>query len=112
MPKMRQKDRERVVTLYLRDKNCFSKEKQHMIEEKMRLEKEEYSYDASDPELYEFLESLADEIYQLSINIGLYHWVEDNFKKDALFRVRSTSETPSKIIHRWSNRDYNLQESA
>ena len=77
-----------------------------MIDEKIRLEAEEYSYDPNDPFLYDLLEKIADNIYQLTINIGLYHWVEDNFKKDELYGLtRKTSENPRKIVHRWIQRE-------
>lgn len=106
MAKMKQKDRERVVALYLNDRQNFSKEKFDMIQEKIRLEAEEYSYDADDPFFYELLDAMADNIYQLTINIGLYHWVEDNFKKDEVYGLTKTaSKNPKKIIHRWIQRE-------
>ncbi len=103
--KIRKKDRERLISLYIKEKETFSKEKVELIEKKIRLEEEEYLYDPYDEDLYEFLDKMAEEIYNLSVVIGLYHWVEENMRKDEVQKVRKSSESPSHIIHRWMMRD-------
>ena len=103
--KVSRKERERIISLYMVDRKIFSEEKTSLIEEKLKLEEKEYSYDSSDPSLYDVLDELAEKVYQLTLAIGLYYWVEDNFKRDERSKIRSSSESPSKIINRWNNRD-------
>ena len=111
------RERERLVSLYRDDIDTFKKEKVDILNLKIKLEEEMYSYDTEDPSLYDFLDNLSEEVYGLSERLSLYHWVENEMQKDyseslrlseACYKngrtPRTNSEDPKKTIIRWRSR--------
>lgn len=112
------KERERLVSLYKTDRVQFNEEKIAIFSEKVRLEGEMYSYDSSDPLLYDFLDDLSEQIFRLSEHLSIYHYIESEMRRDKamlnsiadderawnkMLKLEE-KETPSQILARWKTR--------
>ncbi len=112
------KERERLVSLYKTDRVQFNEEKIAIFSKKVRLEGEMYSYDSSDPLLYDFLDDLSEQIFRLSEHLSVYHYVEGEMRRDKamlnsiadderawnkMLKLEE-KETPTQILARWKTR--------
>ena len=78
------KERERLIALFRQNHEAFVNEKVQIASEKNQIESDMYYYDADDPALYDFLEELADAVFQLSEKLSLYHLIENEMQHDTM----------------------------
>ena len=112
------KERERLIALFRQNHEAFVNEKVQIASEKNQIESDMYYYDADDPALYDFLEELADAVFQLSEKLSLYHLIENEMQHDTMQLLNmcdekkaakkaykfAHKETPSQTWERWKLR--------